>query len=89
MSRPADPSDATRVINGLCGRYRALRGVAIPDCEIARTVMGISPGSLSNWASGRHPASQLEAVLRLIRELPPEEVVAVLRGLPPLDGAAN
>ena len=89
MSRPAAPSDATRVINALCGRYRAHRGVAIPDCEIARTIMGVSPGTLSNWASGKHPASQLEAALRLIRELPAEEVVAILRGLPPLAAPAK
>jgi len=77
-----EPSDATRFVNALCGRIRARRGVAIPDCEIARGIMEISPSTLSNWTSGRHPAGQLEAAIRLMRELPPEEVVAVLRGLP-------
>jgi len=77
------PSPSTQFVNALCGLYRASRGRTTPDCRIAREIMGVSASTLSNWTSGRHPAGQLDAVLRLMLELPPEDVAAALRGLTP------
>jgi len=83
MNARPQPSDATRFVNALCGRLRARRGAAVSDCDIARAIMGVSPSTLSNWTSGEHPARQLEAALRLMLELSPEEVAEELRALQP------
>ena len=77
------PQASTRLVNALCGLYRARRGEAVSDCDIATQIMGVSPSTLSNWTSGRHPANQLEAVLCLMLELPAEDVAAAIHALYP------
>ena len=77
------PTTSTQLVNVLCGLYRASRGRTVRDCRIATEIMRISPSTLSNWTSGRHPAAQLDAVLRLMLELPPEDVATAIRSLLP------
>jgi uncharacterized protein (DUF3820 family) len=86
MTDPAPSPDlppSTRFINSLCGLYRASRGRAVADCRIAREIMAVSPSTLSNWTRSRHPANQLGAVIRLMLELPPEDVATAVRDLRP------
>ncbi len=68
---------STNLLNSLCGRLRTARGAQLRDGEVAKT-MRISGSTLSNWLSGTRPPQQIEALLLLLDEFSPAELIAVL-----------
>lgn len=74
---------ATLLLNALCERYRELKGGSIADYQIAKTVMRVSPSTFSNWTRCLHPANQLNAVIRLMAELPAADVLKAIQALSP------
>lgn len=68
---------SVRLINVLCGLYRARSGMPRTDGEIADK-LGISHTTMSQWTNGIRPPRQIEALLILCNSLPMQDVMQSL-----------
>ena len=68
---------SVRLINILCGLYRARSGKPRTDGEIAEK-LGISHTTMSQWTNGVRPPRQIEALLVMLNSLPRQDVVRSL-----------